>query len=191
MEFISKSNVIWFSEESGIAVLSTLIDPGEAPVDYHKDALSYWNSKRGKRFAPKWEEISLMDFGIGVVPMISVTDIKSEPLASKIRFWGTKLTQFYGGDYTGLSPCDVPPKTLGMNINGGCGRLVRDRVPSYEVKEFQTQKGLFGRALILRLPLSDDGETVTNGINIYYVESTGPQQPLSKFFEEVFAKLPR
>ena len=97
---------------------------------------------------------------------------------------------FGGGDYTGCSPADVPPKTLGMNIKGGCGRLVRDRRPGYEVKEFQTQKGLFGRALILRLPLSDDGKTVTNGINIHYIESTGPQQPLSKFFEEVFSKVP-
>ena len=110
MKFISNGNVLWSSEESGVAILSTFFDPGEEPVDYHKDALSYWNSKRGKRFAPRWEEISLVDFGIGVVPMISVTDIKSEPLDSKIRFWGTKLTQFYGGDYTGCSPADVPPK---------------------------------------------------------------------------------
>ena len=190
MNFISNANVLWSSKESGVAILSTYIDPGEAPVDYHKDALSYWNSKRGKRFAPRWEEISLMDFGIDVVPLISVTDLKSEPLTSQYRFWGTKLTQIHGGDYTGCSPADVPPKTLGMNINGGCGRLVRDRRPSYEVKEFQTQKGLFGRALILRLPLSDDGKTVTNGINIYYVETTDPQQPLSGFFEEVFAKMP-
>ena len=74
-------------------------------------------------------------------------------------------------------------------MNGGCGRLVRDRIPNLEVKEFQTQKGLFGRSLILRLPLSDDGETVTNGINIFYLESATHEQPLSKFFEEVLSNL--
>ena len=191
MVLCSNSNVLWSSVKSGLAILSTYIDPGKAPIDYHKDVLSYWHTKRGERFAPRWEEISLMDFGIGVVPLISVTDIKADPLTSRYRFWGTKLTEMHGGDYTGFSPIDVPPKRLGLNINGGCGRLVSDRVPSYEVKEFQNQKGLLGRALILRLPLSNDGETVTNGINIYYTETIDERQPLSKFFEKVLAEVSR
>ncbi len=180
--------VLWSSEDSEVAILSSYIDPSDAPVAYHTDALAYWNSKRADRFAPRWDELSLIDFGVEVVPFISVTDLKSEPLTSQYRFWGTKLTEVLGGDYTGCAPTDVPPKSLGMNINGGCGRLIRDRNPSYEVKEFQTQKGLFGRALILRLPLSDDGETVSNGINIYYFETVNDDQPLAKFFEKVISK---
>jgi len=190
MELSVCSNVLWSSEDDDLEILSTYVDPTEAPVDYHKNALSYWDNKRQGRFAPRWDELSLMDFGLGVVPLISVTDLTVEPLTSRYRFWGTKLTEIFGGDYTGCSPTDLPPKKLGMSTNGGCGRLVRDRVPSYEVKEFQNQKELYGRALILRMPLSDDGKTVTNGINIYYVESIRPQQPLSKFFEKILSTVP-
>jgi len=181
--------VLWSSDETGVKILSAYIDPEESPVEYHQTALSHWNTLRGERFAPRWKEISLMDYGFDVVPFISVTDLQAEPLRSQYRFWGTRLTEMYGGDYTGCTPADVPPKTLGMSIDGGCGRLVKDRVPSYEVKEFKTQKGTFGRALILRLPLSDDGQSVSNGINIYYLEQRNPKQPLSAFFENVFAKL--
>ena len=52
-----------------------------------------------------------------------------------------------------------------------------------------THAGYIGRAVILRLPLSDDGRTVDHGVNVYYFESASPDQPLSAFCDELFSRL--
>ena len=49
-------------------------------------------------------------------------------------------------------------------MEGGCARLILDRKAHFEIKDFETDAGLFGRALVLRLPLSDDSETVNKVI---------------------------
>ena len=121
--------------------------------------------------------------------MINVTDIVSKPLKSTYRFWGSGLTEVFGGDYTGKGPQDVPPKTGGINMEGECALLVRDRVPNFEIKDFKTERGLFGRALILRLILSDDGETVNMGLNSYFFEPLTGRSQLTDFYETVFSKV--
>ena len=132
-----------------------------------------------------------MDFPTRAIPLISVTDITVEPFASKYRFWGTRLTQVFGGDYSGKSPHLVPPRALGLSKSGGCGRLIAEKTPHLEVKEFLTAKGIIGRAIVLRLPLSDGGGQVGHGVNIYYFEPTSEYQPQSNFFTKVFATLDR
>ncbi len=175
--------------DGDIDIVRTYLEPDRSPVDYHQDAIAYWDEMRGERWAPAWPDISLMDFSPTVIPMISVTDITPEPLSSVYRFWGTKLTEIHGGDYSGRPPNLVPPKQLGLANTGGCGRLVNDKAPHLEIKEFRNQRGLLGNALVLRLPLSDDGENVNHGVNIYYFEPAVDNQPLADFFADVFAKL--
>jgi hypothetical protein len=175
--------------DGNIDVVRTYMDPDRSPVDYHHDALAYWNDVRGEDWAPSWKDVSLLDFAPNVIPLISVTDITPEPLSSIYRFWGTKLTEIHGGDYSGKPPNLVPPKQLGLANTGGCGRLVGERKPHLEIKEFRNQRGLMGRAMVLRLPLSDDGETVNHGVNVYYFEPAKDNQPMADFFAGVFATL--
>ena len=172
-----------------IEVKRTFVDAETTPIDFHKNALEYWNSLRGERWAPPWDEISLLDFSPEVVPLISITDITPEPLTSVYRFWGTKLADYHGGEYTGLSPTEVPPRQYGMSNTGGCGRLVKDKNPHLEIKIFTTTKGLLGRVLILRLPLSDDEESVSHGVNIYCFESTMHSRSEVELFNVVFENL--
>lgn len=175
--------------EGDIDIRQTYVGAEESPVDYHRDALAYWLGKRRGRWAPRWTDISLMDFPAAVIPLISVTDITPEPLSSVYRFWGTQLTEIHGGDYSGKSPHLVPPVSLGIANTGGCGRLVNERVPHLEVKEFRTDRGRIGRALVLRMPLSDDGIDVNHGINVYYFEPAQADQRQALFFSKVFEKL--
>ncbi|MAF96751.1 MAG: hypothetical protein CMM60_13515 [Rhodospirillaceae bacterium] len=176
-------------ETNGVEILSRYIDPEKTPIDYQVEILRYWNEKRGERFAPRWDEFSLYELPPRAIPLINVTDIVPKPLKSTYRFWGSGLTEVFGGDYTGKGPQDVPPKTRGINMKGGCARLVRDRVPNFEIKDFETEKGLFGRALILRVIFSDDGETVNKGLNSYFFESLTGRSKLTDFYETVFSKV--
>ncbi len=172
---------------SRVEIRSVYIAPDESPVDAHIITLNKWKTRSGDRFAPSWNEYTMMDFPLTEIPCISLTDISITPFRSTYRFWGTGLTQVFGGDYTGKTPADVPPKSLGMNVNGGCARLINDRAPHYEVKEFLRDNGIFGRAMVLRLPFSDDGETVNHGLNMYKFERWDSNDSLTSYFDEVFS----
>ena len=84
---------------------------------------------------------------------------------------------------------EVPPKTMGLSARGGCGRLLYERIPHCEVKQFETLAGYRGRAVVLRLPCSETGDQVTNGIGIYKFEHVNPDAQLTAFFDEVFGPL--
>ena len=172
-----------------VEIQSVYIAPEESPLDTHRSVLDAWKNKCGGRMAPSWGEYSLLDFPPAEIPFISLTDISNSPLHSVYRFWGTGLTQVFGGDYTGKTPADVPPRSLGVSSNGGCARLVNDLIPHYEVKEFLRDNGVFGRALVLRLPFSDNAKTVNHGINMYKFELHGTKSPLKTYFDEVFSKV--
>jgi len=172
-----------------VEVVSKFIPPQDALVEYHIKIFNCWEKKRDDRFAPPWSSSILAELPAEAIPLISVTDITPEPLLSTYRFWGSGLTDVFGADFTGRAPAEVPPKSLGVSNEGGCARLASSRMAHYEVKEFVTSRGLFGRALVLRLPFSDDGETVSHGMNSYYFASHTPTAHLSSFFDEVFSRL--
>jgi len=172
-----------------VETLSRYLAPEETPIDYHIEILRYWNAVRGDRFAPRRDEFSMEKLPAPAIPLINVTDLVPEPLKSTYRFWGTGLTEVFGGDFTGQGPQDVPPKTGGINQQGGCARLIRDRVANFEIKDFETAKDLFGRALILRIMFSNDGETINQGLNSYYFESLTIGSNLTDFYETVFSKV--
>lgn len=171
-----------------VRIVSRFVDADETPVAYQSTALAYWRDRCAGRWAPSWKDVSLADLPNEAIPRTSVTDIQEEPLSSVYRYWGSELTQVFGSDYTHKSPADVPPRSLGVSQSGGCGTLVRDRHPHLEVKEFVTGKGLFGRALIVRMPCSADGVSVTQGINVYYFERLLGEDMAATFFDEVFSR---
>lgn len=177
----------------GVDILSTFLDAEESPVDFHREMLRYWEERRGDAVAPSLRGFDLASVPAYVLPRLSITDITpgsaGNPPTSHYRYWGSALTDIHGGDYTGKSPADVPPASLGVRMQGGCARLFAEEAPHCEVKEYMTHAGYIGRSLILRLPLSDDGTTVNHGVNVYYFESASPDQPLSAFCDELFSRL--
>ena len=70
----------------GVEIISRYIGPDETPIADHIEILRYWNEKRGKRFAPRWDEISLSQLPPKALPLISVTDLEQKPVKSTYRF---------------------------------------------------------------------------------------------------------
>lgn len=169
------------------SLLSVYIRPDESPIEYQRDALAYWQNKRGGRIAPAWSDISLMDFPPRVLPLIAVLDINPETFEMSYRFWGTQLTEMLGEDYTGKTPGDVKPKHVGNGNEDAYREMIEKKIPQLEVKEFFRREILRGRQMVLRLPLSDDGVSVTKSISIFYQEMTGTARPQSEFFDHVLS----
>jgi hypothetical protein len=174
---------------STVTIKSTFLEADRNLPHFHLAALDYWNTIRGSRWAPKLGEFDLSQLPRETPSFINITNITTEPLSSVYRYWGDGLTQAFGGDFTGRSPIDVPPKTMGLSARGGCGRLVHEKAPHCEVKQFETIAGYRGRAVVLRMPCSEDGAGVTNGIGVFKFEHVNPDADLSAFFDEVFGPL--
>lgn len=160
-------------------------DPNETPVAYQRDALAYWQQKCGDRFAPRWSDISLMDFPAHVIPRIIVIDINPETLETKYRFWGTQLTELHGADYTGRSATEILPKIVGDSLEDAYQKLVREKRPHLKTQEFYQMSELRGHQIVLRMPLSDDGVRVTNALIVTYQEMPLTDRPYSEFFSYV------
>ncbi len=154
---------------------------------YQRDAVIYWQEKCGARFAPRWSDISLMDFPPKVIPAITVTDIDIETNEVTYRFWGTQMTTLHGADYTGQSVRNVLPIVVGTSSQNGYDKLIQEKVPHLEIKEFYSLSELRGHQMILRLPLSDDGQRITHALTVTYSETPGTRHPYSEFFSYVLS----
>lgn len=174
---------------STVTIKSTFLEAGNNLPVFHRKVLDYWRALKGDRWAPRISEFDLAALPPETVPFINMTDITPEPLSSVYRYWGSGLTSAFGADFTHCSPIEVPPKTMGLSARGGCGRLVYEKAPHCEVKQFETLAGYRGRAVILRLPCSEDGVEVTNGIGVFKFEHVNPDADLTAFFDEVFGPL--
>lgn len=174
---------------STVNIKSTFLDAGSNLPVFHGAVIAYWNKVKGSRWAPSLAEFDLSALSPEVTPFMNITEITPKPLSSVYRYWGPGLTKAIGADYTGRSPIEVPPKTMGLSARGGCGRLVYEKVPHCEVKQFDTSAGYRGRAVVLRLPCSDNGTEVSNGIGLYKFEHVNPDADLTAFFEEIFEPL--
>jgi hypothetical protein len=165
---------------------TSYIQPNDSPVSSHTRALKYWEETRDGRGAPKWSDISLIDFGTDVVPYINVIDLDTPTKPARYRFWGTGLTKVYGMDLTG-NGIDELPSDVKQGAVVGLELLVRNQEPNCEVREFFLPSGLIGRQIVLRLPLSEDGMNTTQAISVCYHELQNESKSASIFFEKVFS----
>ena len=142
--------------------------------DRLRKSLEYWNGLRGERWAPGWAEFSLLDLGTEAVPFTIVADVVREPLDFVYRFWGTGNTTYIGYDCTGKSVrqnevfCD--------KVFRECSQVYGERRPMVYHTKALKPNGTYREYYRLRLPLSDDGETVTKIVSVGYVAQYLPQE---------------
>lgn len=141
-------------------VATRRLDPGESPIPEHHSIFKYWDGLRAGRFAPKWAEFDLMRLDAKVVPWTAVTDISEDGRSMTYRYWGTQLTVYRGFDYTNRSPLDIPPSELGQFIFDSYASTASEKKPCLDIEEFVSPTGRESTKSVLRLPLSDNGETV-------------------------------
>lgn len=126
--------------------------------------LDVWTKARGNRFAPRWEDVDMLDFPARLIPLIYVVDVEYEPLRFRYRFIGTKVCDFEGQDYTGQYVSDLQPTAVGEAAQKAFERFVNRPTPEFFamlVDENNRQRHVFSVYGGIRVPLSSDDKTVT------------------------------
>lgn len=151
---------------------------------HFRDMLDTWNALRDGRFAPPWRVVDLLRLPTAVIPFIAVVDVVAEPEDFVYRFWGTGHTAVKGSDLTGKSAREHRPAALGEVIFDEYRRVVAERQPlgfRHDLQPHPYCLSVFQDTL--RLPLSDDGETVT------HVVSFSDWRTRSKEWQQIFQRV--
>jgi len=123
--------------------------------------LSYWNAARGGRFAPAWQrDFSLMGLPLDLIPCMTVIDRVDGGQTYFYRFWGTRHVSMKGFEMTGKTVEQTPNKAIQRIATRQLEAVVQRRRPTVFLYKIDYPARHRAAEFVLRLPLSDDGETV-------------------------------
>lgn len=138
---------------------------------------AYWVALKGERWAPTWAEFHLPSLKPHLIPNVLVMDVIPSPLDFVYRFWGTANTVNLGYDLTGKSVwANV---MFGEKVFNECRRIVEERRPLVFASKVTRSDGMHREYERIRLPISNDGENVTQIVSTVYLE-----EKLSDIFAE-------
>lgn len=124
-------------------------------------AHEYWVSLKGDRVAPSWKDFELLGLPLHLVPTTLVIDIKDPVSDSIYRFWGSKMTEIHGADMTKGSPYNLQPEGFGQQVYKDHCVVIEKKIPTAGHYSFFAHGGYIHSHSLLRLPLSDDGDRIT------------------------------
>ena len=159
-----------YSGLGAVAVTSARVSLAEVMDSGCRDIHDYWNTLRGDRFAPTWKEFDLISLPPRCIRYTHIVDLSTDPFDATFRFWGTGLTDVLHFDRTGKS---ILTTNMGYLNEARRAQVLADQKAMTEIRAPMpflwdaSSAREYARRLIvpsIRLPLSADGERVTNVI---------------------------
>jgi len=152
-----------------------------------RELFDHWNRVRGEAFAPSWRAFDLIHMPANLIRYTHVVDISAEPFDVTFRFWGTGLTDVLYFDRTGQSLLTTNMGYLDERrrdqVLADYRAVIETRAPMPFLWDASATREHARRLIVpsIRLPLSGDGERVTNIVTHFDFAS---QQ--SRVWEELF-----
>lgn len=119
----------------------------------------YWNGRRCGRRWPARSDINPVELKFALGNM-SLIDVSRDPLRFTFRLVGTLFSQRLGAELTGKTVDDIPDAAYRERVNAAYREVVEAGEPNVTQGEriFDDKPRRFET---LRLPLSEDGKSVT------------------------------
>lgn len=144
----------------------------------------HWHAVKGDRLAPKWSDIDLLEVPSKLLPRICVVDVLQGPLDFVYRFWGTDITNMHMYDLTGKSIRNLTPPSYADCLMEQYRDVQESAEPCGYLTEIPLEVGYHTYYVVIRLPLSSDGETIDG---VMSAEEYGEQEgELKDLFEKIW-----
>lgn len=127
---------------------------------------AYWNELKADRFAPAWSEFDMMQIPPKLLPSTLVKDVERNPLAFRFRYYGSRFAHLRNKEYTGKTVCEMDGHAFSSAISASLEVFIQQFSPKYYIVEKQGHQSSTVIQTQLRLPVSNDGETITNIISL-------------------------
>lgn len=146
-------------------ITDRLLDPGEVSSGMIQRMAAYLARKRGDRALSSRADIDPTEIR-EFLPYVVLVDIQIDPLRVFYRLVGTRIAEFYG-EFTGTWMHDRPISDAYRQIAENIYRtLVESKAAVYGVTEMRTRSDAMVSYEWGYFPLSNDGITVTGGLEI-------------------------
>jgi len=122
---------------------------------------SYWqNQKRHRSGRPPRRGDIAPDQIRDLLPNIMIVDVEHDPLRFRYRLVGTRVVEYNGLEFTGryLGEIGWPEE---QDLFDSYADVVKNRQPFFGSLAWELTTGRVGRCEFARLPLSEDGEAVS------------------------------
>lgn len=152
------------------------MDHAELPLNQLPTELNkvweYWRDQGGETLDCSWKKFDLLALPLHLLPTTLVVDVFADMSQNRYRFWGTRMTEIYGRDMTGRCPYDVPSEELAAVFRKMHSKTMHVKTPSATTYEFIRDNGVLHMHHTLRLPLSEDGKTVSQIVVVIEIIKT-------------------
>jgi len=134
--------------------------------DTLKSVLEYWQEAKNGRSAPTWTDFDLMCLPSQLIPTTSVVDVIEGGEDFRYRFWGSGFTTVLGYDLTGQMASELLPNSLADVAMKLHREVVDAKRPVASVAEVEDNGLLSSFRIVLRRPLSEDGDAVSHNVTV-------------------------
>ena len=121
----------------------------------------YWQQQRGRQGGqlPRRSDIAPDDIK-DLLPSIMIVDVEHDPLRFRYRLVGTRVVEYNGAEFTGryLGEIGWPEE---QDLMDSYAAVVNSREPIFGLLDWGLISGAVGRCEFARLPLSEDGDSVS------------------------------
>jgi len=128
--------------------------------------LAYWNGLAGERPMPSWSEFELIKIPPRLLVTTHVTDMIAGWDDYLVRFWGTGFVDIHDQEATNCRVSEIEPPELGTAVVDSIRTVTKARAPRAFTILLKTPGRPEKFQVVLRLPLSDDGETVNHVVTV-------------------------
>jgi hypothetical protein len=145
-------------------IKSDFMDVEDLEVPGLLKAHEYWDKVRAGRVGPPRRDFRLEALPAEVIPCMAMVDFIGPPLDFYYRFFGTRMVEIAGQELTGRRYHADKITGYGFVNAEIFPIMIEKRVPICSRTQWITVRGLDMTTTTVRLPLSEDGETITGGV---------------------------
>lgn len=157
-----RNPITWVDETE---ITDRLLGPGEVTSEMIQRMGAYLARKRGERAMASRADIDPAEIR-EFLPFMVLVDIHVDPLRVYYRLVGTRIAEFYG-EFTGTWMHDRQISDAYRQIAENIYRtLIETKAPVYGITEMRTRSDSMVSYEWGYFPLSNDGVTVTGGLEI-------------------------
>lgn len=140
---------------------SVVLEPGYPLGVPFKPVFDAWLEKRGEKWAPSLYQFRLEDLPAPMLPWSVLVDVGPETGELSYRFWGSERCTLIGLELTGKTLADIPDPVMREGNIAEYETIRRLKQPLLCKTPIRTAGGVSAVFESMRLPISNDGENVT------------------------------
>lgn len=130
------------------------------------EAHNYWSALCQNNAAPSLRQFRLDDLNTSTLPYVVIVDFVGPPLDYYYRFFGSKMVEISGVELSGKTYFADKIEGYGFVNAEIFPLLIREKTPIYTRSKWVSVKDVVQITTTIRLPLSNDGETISGAVSI-------------------------